>query len=276
MSDFCKITPQLKINSMFSYFIRECGRDFVFLGETHNFYEVVCVLNGSVSITAGTEVYTLSAGSAIVHTPMEFHSVRAAEGTTPTIMVFSFLADAFPKLDRKIFAFTSAEETLLMDAWRMAEKAFYRVNYRLKLNEGRELEAQRCFDTLSLFLLRLFTNSTDVQTHRTSATAQTYSSIAAYINENLAAIQCVAQIADAFGISPVGLQKLFHTYTGSGVMHYVNHLKIARATEMLKSGSTSKATALALGFTDQNYFSTVFKRITGMSPTHYFKRSTQA
>ncbi len=272
MSDFCKITPQLKINSMFSYFIRECGRDFVFSGETHNFHEVVCVLSGSVSITADTEVYTLSAGSAIVHTPMEFHSIRAAEGTTPTIMVFSFLADAFPTLERKIFAFTQAEEALLTDAWRSAGKAFYRVNYRLKLTPGQELEAQRCFDTLSLFLLRLFTTDTNAQPHRTAADAQTYSSIAAYINENLPDLQCVAQIADAFGISAVGLQKLFHKYTGAGVMHYVNHLKIARAAEMLKSGSTSKVIADALGFADQNYFSTVFKRITGASPMHYLKK----
>ncbi len=272
MSDFCKIEPQLKINSLFSFFIRECGRDFVFSGETHNFHEVVCVLSGSVSITAGAEVFTLSAGSAIVHAPMEFHSVRAAEGTTPTIMVFSFLSDAFPALDRKIFAFTSAEEALLTDAWRMAKKAFLWKNYRLKLIEGCALEAQRSFETLTLFLLRLFTNSADVQTHRISAAAQTYSSVAAYINENLPALQCVSQIADTFGISAVGLQKLFHKYTGAGVMHYVNHLKIARATEMLKGGSTSKAVAHALGFADQNYFSTVFKRITGASPTQYLKK----
>lgn len=54
-----------------------------------------------------------------------------------------------------------------------------------------------------------------------------------------------------------------------GVIHYFNHLKIMAATEMLKNGLTVKETATALGFANQNYFSTVFKRITWSAPTHY-------
>lgn len=273
MDGFCKIGREVNISSLYSFFIRECDKDFNFQGESHNFYEVVCVLSGSVGITAGTDVYTLSAGSAIIHPPMEFHSLRAAEGTMPTALIFSFTADAFPALTQKTFAFTAAEEALLMDVWHMGKKAFARKNFRLKVIEGNELYAQRVLETLSLFILRLLTDSTDVHALRPAADAQTYSSVAAYINENLPALQCVTQIADAYGISPVGLQKLFHKYTGAGVMHYVNHLKITRAAQMLKNGSTSKAAALALGFTDQNYFSTVFKRITGLSPTQYLKRN---
>lgn len=39
--------------------------------------------------------------------------------------------------------------------------------------------------------------------------------------------------------------------------------------DMLKSGMSVKETAAALGFANQNYFSTVFKRITGSAPTKY-------
>ncbi len=273
MDGFCKIERQVNISSLYSFFIRECDKGFTFHGESHNFYEAVCVLHGSVGITAGTEVYTLCAGSAVIHPPMEFHSIRAAEGTTPTVLIFSFTADAFPALTQKTFAFTTAEEALLTDAWRAGRKAFARKDYNLKITEGNELYAQRTLEALSLFLVHILTDATDVHSKRPTADAQFYTGVAAYISENLPQLQSAPQIAAANGISTVGLQKLFNKYTGAGVMHYVNHLKITRAAEMLKNGSTSKAAALALGFADQNYFSTVFKRITGSSPTQYLKRN---
>ena len=55
-----------------------------------------------------------------------------------------------------------------------------------------------------------------------------------------------------------------------GVMTYFNNMKMAVALDMIKNVNTVKETATALGFADQNYFSTVFKRITGHPPT-YFK-----
>ena len=49
-------------------------------------------------------------------------------------------------------------------------------------------------------------------------------------------------------------------------MEYFNRLKIEKAKQYLKEGNSVKETALRLGFYDTNYFSTVFKRITGNSP----------
>jgi len=51
-----------------------------------------------------------------------------------------------------------------------------------------------------------------------------------------------------------------------GIMEYFNSIKMFRAQTLLKEGYTVKETALSLGFCDQNYFSTVFKRVMGKSP----------
>ncbi|MBQ5633756.1 MAG: AraC family transcriptional regulator [Clostridia bacterium] len=48
-------------------------------------------------------------------------------------------------------------------------------------------------------------------------------------------------------------------------------MKIRRAIIMMNAEKSVKEIASELGFYDQNYFSTVFKRITGKSPIKYKK-----
>ena len=79
----------------------------------------------------------------------------------------------------------------------------------------------------------------------------------------------VPEIAKMCNMSEINLKKTFSKYSGMGVIKYFNRLKIAEATEMIKNGMSVAETAAALGFANQNYFSTVFKRITGNSPGFY-------
>ena len=86
------------------------------------------------------------------------------------------------------------------------------------------------------------------------------------INTNLS----VGEIAEMCHMSEVNLKKTFSRYSGMGVMAYFNNMKIKTAVKMIENGVSVKETAAALGFSNQNYFSTVFKRIMGSAPV-YFK-----
>jgi AraC-like DNA-binding protein len=44
-----------------------------------------------------------------------------------------------------------------------------------------------------------------------------------------------------------------------------------KAVEYLRQGLSVKETALRVGFSDQNYFSTAFKRIIGHAPSRIIK-----
>ena len=101
--------------------------------------------------------------------------------------------------------------------------------------------------------------------------AELYSSAVKFMEENLSTGYCTEDIASAISISSAYLKKIFIKYSGSGVMQYYNRLKARVACEYLAEGKTVKETAELLGFSDQNYFSTFFKRITGKSPTEYKK-----
>ena len=79
-------------------------------------------------------------------------------------------------------------------------------------------------------------------------------------------------IAEKLSISTVYLKKIFMKYSGCGVMQYYNRLRARVACTYLDKGKSVKETADLLGFGDQNYFSTFFKRIIGVSPIEFKKK----
>ena len=68
-------------------------------------------------------------------------------------------------------------------------------------------------------------------------------------------------------MSVPSLEKTVRRYSGCGAMSYYNELRMQKAAELLSEGSSVKETALSLGFSNQNYFSTSFKKWSGKAPS---------
>lgn len=69
------------------------------------------------------------------------------------------------------------------------------------------------------------------------------------------------------------LNRMFKKKTGTPIFAYLNTLRINKAIELLASGQTTKIyeIARAVGYSDEYYFSKVFKKQTGMSPKNFLK-----
>ena len=50
---------------------------------------------------------------------------------------------------------------------------------------------------------------------------------------------------------------------------YIRHKRLVKACELLKQGYNVSETAYGAGFADPNYFSKVFRKAFGVSPTQY-------
>ena len=61
----CPVRNALAIDSLYTFSRRRFPEGYSFKGETHDFAEVVCVTAGKAGITAGKNVYVLSAGQMI-------------------------------------------------------------------------------------------------------------------------------------------------------------------------------------------------------------------
>lgn len=82
----------------------------------------------------------------------------------------------------------------------------------------------------------------------------------------------VQLVAEELGISPGYLSALMKKHTGRNFTEYVTYVRIQHAKQLLqKTDDKIYAVALATGFTDQYYFSRIFKRITGVTPGDWRK-----
>ena len=89
-----------------------------------------------------------------------------------------------------------------------------------------------------------------------------------YIKEHIYERLTLAEVAGAIGISQNYLSSLFRLYNGSGFSEYVAESKIQLAKEMLRKGNMKVyQVSEKLGFDNQQYFSKVYKKYTGYSPS---------
>ncbi len=99
---------------------------------------------------------------------------------------------------------------------------------------------------------------------------QTIQKVQAYIRENVDKRLTLKDVASVFGYSQNYLSSLFGKYAGLSFIDYVNKCKIEKAKNMLSNPNTMiYEVATRLGFDSQFYFSKVFKKIEGISPTAY-------
>ena len=77
-------------------------------------------------------------------------------------------------------------------------------------------------------------------------------------------------IVQALGVSYSRMRKVFKEYTGHSPHQYYLEMKINKAKELLLTkNSTIKQVAIDLSFENQYYFSRLFKKKTGLSPSQW-------
>ena len=92
------------------------------------------------------------------------------------------------------------------------------------------------------------------------------------MNNNLGLNLSISDVAKHCCVSESSLKSVFLEFSQLGVHKYFFKLKINKAATLLKKGMTARAIAYELGFHSQEYFSTAFKRETGLSPRAYRSR----
>ena len=235
------------------------GESYDFLGEVHSFYEMVYVLSGTVGITAGDKVYSLSAGQCLIHPPDEFHRIRSEKGSEPHVLNLSFHASAMPEAEGRIFTPGMKQQEIFLEI-SVAVREGLRHSDPKKLNEQR-LRLERWL----LLVMRSATDSGIVE----SSGAMRYAEIVNVLQEHLCEQLSAGEVARLCNMSLSNLKKIFTKYAGMGVSRYFTEMKMRKATVLLRSGKRVGEVANELGYTDQNYFSTVFRRIMGAPPGSY-------
>lgn len=260
------VTGMFRIKSLYTAFSERIGSDYFFAGERHDFWELVIVTDGEMGITAGENAWVLPKGSAVLHPPMEFHRVWYPD-KPGRILVFSFSAEGLSTEAGGSFAATDVEraESLLQQL----RDCFYMDGIHITGLREQELQAQILLKQWELYLLEMIRQRKQPRHETRSRTASNYAAIVKVLENHIHENLCISQIAQLCNMSQISVKQTFSRYAGMGIMNYFNRLKVEAAIGMLRGGSSVQETAAALGFSNQNYFSTVFKRFMGKPPTAY-------
>lgn len=283
-----KLQKEIQIDSIITMHYFEYMKDFIFQGETHDFWEFLYVDNGTVSVRYDDTWLTLNTGDIIFHQPNEFHAIKSIGRNSPNLVVISFLCNspAMRHFIHKSYTLTNEERVLISHIISEGKQTFSTPMHiptieQVQIKDETPFASQQMILLyLELFLITCIRNhqkssvpvstvpknSPEKQTTKQNRLEEVIQYMEFHICEQLK----LSDICNEFSISRSSLQSLFHSEKHCGVIDYFNKMKIQRAKDIIREG-TMNFTEIAyfLSYSSLPYFSRQFKAAMGMSPSEY-------
>ena len=272
----------INISKIVTVHYYEFDKNFVFDGEKHDFWEMVYIDKGRVQVRRNEEELTLSQGEIIFHTPNEFHSIKALD-SAPNFFVISFVCNSHfmtylekyhTVLNKTLRGFISSIITEGEGAYVIPKNDpnLKKLAKRENALFGGEQLIKTYLEQLIILLIRniikkgemsVFPSKESMENHLVSTAKQ-------LIIEKAEEPFRVSDLCDALGYSKTYLSKLFREQTGETIAHFAVQQKIKHARQLIREGNYNFAEISdMLAFDNPQYFSRVFKRVTGMTPTEF-------
>ncbi|MBM7567249.1 response regulator transcription factor [Paenibacillus sacheonensis] len=105
--------------------------------------------------------------------------------------------------------------------------------------------------------------------------SQSMHKLLTYIQEHYAEPLSLADMAAHFHFNPSYLSNYFASHNKEGFSEHVNRVRIEKACELLRNGDmTISEVSSQVGYSDHSYFTKVFRKLKGISPSQY-RRNAQ-
>ncbi len=271
------VNNTIKTEYLYSAFETNYHSDFYFGGELHEVWEFVYVISDCVGVSGDNRVYRLNEGDIIFHKPMEIHRLWAVDGVKPHLFIVSFRPyGKLPEIfENGVFSLGEKQKNKILELLQyLQENSAYEnigetVTYYLA-NWEKPYVSQNVVNRLEAFLLSLLEQEeTNIKKEDTSRDSYTYKKIITALIENVSTNITLSDLARLCNMSKTQLKRVFAAKSQIGIHKYFLKLKIAESIKLLAEGLSVGETAERLGFSSSNYFSTVFKKETGLSPLRY-------
>ena len=281
------LEDSVTINRIISVHYFQYMSDFSFPGESHDFWELVCVDRGEIDALAGDRRLTLKKGNILFHKPNEFHNVLTNGKVSPSLVVIGFEchSPAIKSFEDQLMSVQDTEKELMAQIIVEARNTFsgrlddpYQEELIFNsepLTFGSAQLISHYLEQLMIHLYRrYFSYSLPVRSSRFLAEASsgndTYNRIVRYMEEHLGERMTIDRICRDNLVGRSQLQKLFRDTKGCGVIEFFSMMKIDTAKQMIRDNQLNfTQIADRLGYNSIHYFSRQFKQITTMSPSEY-------
>ncbi len=273
-----ELSRPLVVEGIYTIHYFEYTKDFAYSGEFHDFWEIVYADKKSVVITAGSKEMTLNAGQMYIHKPNEFHKIRC-DGTSAAnsvILSFDCFCAELMNIAGTVITCTNSEIELMGHIIEEASDAFSTplgtpyTSVLEKSENGRfgcEQLVQIYMEQLLISLIR--SNKRTVKTKKADS-GTLLLRICDYLEDNVEKKLTFDDIQKEFNTSASVIKRLFQNNMSCGIMEHFTRLKIDEAKRMIRENEYNfTEISEKLGFNTPQYFTTVFRRLSGMSPSEY-------
>ncbi|WP_158301610.1 AraC family transcriptional regulator [Paenibacillus mesophilus] len=281
------ITRDIVIDKLISFHYFELAKNYRHQGERHDFWELVYIDRGELSVSTDTSDYELKQGDMLVYEPNEFHSPRSNGIVPPNIFIVTFECDSEPMSffhRNKLFHPGEKEKLVLTRLMEEGWNSFgpYPVggNRILCPREDAPFGSEQLFkahlETLLIHLIRSGCKEnpiTPTPVPRNKQEEGTADKIIRYMNEHLDENLTLDELCDQFAVGRTQIGIMIKAKVGCGAIEYMNKLKINRAKTFICEGvyNLTEISEL-LGYSSLHYFSRHFKKATDMNPSEYAKK----
>lgn len=286
---FTKPIPLITITKIITIFYFPFKENFVGYPESHDFWEFVYVDRGSIDHRLGDEYYPMNQGDYVIIPLNEVHQLRARPNNTPNVFIISFVSHskAMKMLHNRVSHLPEHLKHYIADIAGEARQNSIPNNnpnpnnLLTLLSKGDELPGgqqmvKTYLEQLMIQLYRIDNVSeeapSDLLLPQIEVDNDTVNRMQKYIHDNVYRPISAKNVCEYIGYSNAYLTTLMKKHCNVSIVEYINNVKISEARKLIRRGvSNFSEISNMLCYTDPHYFSRVFRKISGMSPSEYRK-----
>lgn len=275
-----QINKVITVKNLITVEYLDISSNFSYPEEIHDFYEFTYIDSGKIVCFINGEESILTQGDFLLIPPQTRHSYSAAKGTPAAIFIVCFRSNSeiLTVFDKKI-SLDKNSRVLVSDILNESKNAFcFPFNGRLKVLETPTFGAQQLVENnierLLIHLARdVIDQNGDIKMVMNSVEFENtlVNDIILLLKENVNARITLDDICRHTFYSKTFLNNIFKKNTGNSIMKYYTELKIQRAKELLRENVSPSSVSMQLKFESPTYFTKVFKKYTGLTPSAYQK-----
>ena len=282
-----RFAKYIDIESLSSFHYFEFDDSFVDHFESHEPWELVYIDRGECYVVTDRDRILLSQGEMYFHKPYERHKLEMSRGNYPNVLILTFSTASRAMCyfeGRKLQATLSTKQhiaAILHEATHTFEEPFhipYEVDLELKRENVLWGGEQSILLRLELMLIEMVRNNRYYAESprrfygKELVTDDFCLRVITFMEQFLYEKFSMDDLCHELSFSKSYISKRFVSVCGMSVMDYFNMMKINEAKRLIRSGKYNFfEISEMLMFSNSHYFSTIFRKHTGMTPTQYKK-----
>lgn len=280
-----EVNKSLQIDSITSIHYFEFDDKFVDVSEAHDPWELVYIDRGECNIVAEGNRFSLKQGEMYFHKPGEIHMIETVKGVSPNvfIIVFSTSSEAMSYFEnRKLTASITTKQhiaAIIHEASSTFDLPFNNPMMQELKHKGADAlwgGDQTILIRLELMLIEIIRENQFYMTKpkrffpKEIINDEFALRVISYMEDHLYGKFTMDEISRALSFGKTYISKYFTKVCGYSIIDYFNMMKINEAKRLIRSGKYNFfEISEMLMFSNSHYFSTIFRKHTGMTPTQY-------